>query len=121
LLVINRLNTSGAGPLPPPQSPFLPPPYYDVNGDQHVTPLDVLRVVNRINQRAQGGEGETDAEGASPIVYGGGPVAAGDAAGRAPTPGPAWPDFEATLADLVSDVAGQPFVPDPWDDVLRGW
>jgi Tol biopolymer transport system component len=121
LLVINRLNTSGAGPLPPPQSPFLPPPYYDVNGDQHVTPLDVLRVVNRINQRAQGGEGETDAEGASPIVYVGGPVAAGDAAGRAPTPGPAWPDFEATLADLVSDVAGQPFVPDPWDDVMRGW
>lgn len=34
------------------------PIFYDVNGDGYVTPMDVLHVVNRLNQRSLGGEGE---------------------------------------------------------------
>ena len=34
-----------------------PPPYLDVDGDNQITPLDVLVVLNFINQ-AGGGEGE---------------------------------------------------------------
>lgn len=51
LLVINVLNTTGAGPLPlPPPVPGGPPPFLDPSGDDYVTPLDALLVINFLNQ-----------------------------------------------------------------------
>jgi hypothetical protein len=65
LLIINELNNpkfrdaSGRLPLPPPEGS--PPPYFDVNGDAHVTPLDALIVINFINNTSNGeGEAATD-------------------------------------------------------------
>jgi len=47
LVVINELNSVGAGPLPSP--PATPPPYYDVNGDGSLSPADALYVINWLN------------------------------------------------------------------------
>jgi hypothetical protein len=58
LLVINFLNLEGSQCLP--LSPAVhPPPFYDVTGDGHCTPEDVVNVVNRLNaQIASIPEGE---------------------------------------------------------------
>lgn len=62
LLVINRLNSGGSGPLPvPPTSEQFPPPYYDVSKDNLVTPLDALMVINYINNGGASGEAEGEA------------------------------------------------------------
>jgi hypothetical protein len=58
LQVVNRLNSSGAGPLPVPTPAFGPPPFYDVNGDGNISPADALVVINAINE-GSGGEGES--------------------------------------------------------------
>ena len=60
LIVINRLNSVGAGKLPPPVTAQLSPPFYDTSGDNEVTALDVLRVINHLNAAASNvaGEGE---------------------------------------------------------------
>ena len=75
LLVINFLNAYGAQPVedfrslatragesePGDRSQGVTHYYYDINGDRHVTPLDVLLVVNRLNNAVlstAGGEGE---------------------------------------------------------------
>jgi hypothetical protein len=53
LLVINRLNALGSGPLPlPPAPPNVPPPYFDVSGDNIVAPIDALLVINFLNAQA---------------------------------------------------------------------
>jgi VCBS repeat-containing protein len=58
LLVINRLNTNGPGPLPVPiVQPNAPPPFYDVNGDIALSSIDVLQVINELNTTVVG-EGE---------------------------------------------------------------
>jgi hypothetical protein len=58
LWVINYINRSGTGPLPPP-SAAEPPPYVDVNADNAVTAADVLIVINYLNVAyGAGGEGE---------------------------------------------------------------
>jgi hypothetical protein len=50
LTIIDALNTRGPGPLLiPPLAPNAPPPYYDVSGDDSLSPLDALIVINRIN------------------------------------------------------------------------
>ncbi len=54
LLVVNWLNTTGAGQLgaaPSPSSPGFV--YIDVNGDNFVTAVDALQVVNYLNSHAQ--------------------------------------------------------------------
>jgi hypothetical protein len=48
LILVNRINSTGGGELPPP-SGGAPPPYYDVDGNGHLEALDVLNVVNYIN------------------------------------------------------------------------
>ena len=61
LLIINRLNSSGSGPVSNLPSP---PPYLDVSGDNQITAFDALLVINRLNSGASG-EGELTAEGES--------------------------------------------------------
>jgi len=58
VLIINRLNALGSGPLPAPEPPNVPPPYYDVNGDKLITPGDAILVINFLNSRAHG-EGDS--------------------------------------------------------------
>lgn len=60
LIIINRLNTSGAGVLSTPTSVagvtvFF---YIDTSGDQFVAPVDVIRIVNFLNDPASDPEGE---------------------------------------------------------------
>lgn len=50
LLVINRLNAIGAGPLAEGETAF---PYIDTNGDRVASPMDALLVINYLNQSAQ--------------------------------------------------------------------
>ena len=68
LILINRLNASGGGSLPvPPPVGIYPPMYWDVDGDDKLTPSDALAVINFINRlspagiAAPVGEGEADA------------------------------------------------------------
>ncbi|MCO6456859.1 MAG: DVUA0089 family protein [Pirellulaceae bacterium] len=58
LLVVNRINTSGAGPLDPNASD--PPPYLDVNGDGFLAPSDANVVITHLNAQVgnSAGEGE---------------------------------------------------------------
>jgi len=49
LLIINRLNTVGAGELPPVDAEHAPPPYYDTDGDGFLAPRDALLVINLLN------------------------------------------------------------------------
>lgn len=60
LLIINRINTVGTGPLPSPTPGNSPPPYYDVNGDGQITPIDALLLINFLN-----GVGSNQSEGES--------------------------------------------------------
>jgi VCBS repeat-containing protein len=55
LLVINRINRVGSGPVP---SPATPPPFYDVDGNRFIAPADAILVINFLNSLAPGGEGE---------------------------------------------------------------
>jgi len=47
LVIINRINATGGGPLTPPTG--TPANYYDTTGDNQLTPRDVLVVINRLN------------------------------------------------------------------------
>lgn len=59
LLIINRINFFGTGPLPnPPSGGFTPPPFFDVDGDGHLAPIDALLVINYLNSPGGSGEGE---------------------------------------------------------------
>ena len=51
LLIINELNTKGAGQLPPP-SDNQPPPFLDVDKDDQLAPIDALLVINFLNTQA---------------------------------------------------------------------
>ncbi len=60
LILINYINTVGSQLPPAPLPPEQPRYFYDVTGDNRVTPLDVLTVINILNQQASGpGEGES--------------------------------------------------------------
>jgi len=66
--VINVLNRGGAGRLPDPTADHQPPPFYDVNGDHFVSPIDALLVINYLNARGNGeGDGEGEGEAASVV------------------------------------------------------
>jgi hypothetical protein len=49
LTLINNINSVGTRELPP-RSPLSTDPFFDVNGDQWLTALDVLMVINSINR-----------------------------------------------------------------------
>jgi len=55
LLVINRINRVGSGPVP---SPATPPPFFDVDGNRFIAPADAILVINFLNSLSLGGEGE---------------------------------------------------------------
>lgn len=60
LVVVNRLNDNGPGPLNAPRSvagiaEFF---YFDANGDRAVAPIDVLQIINFLNNPASNSEGE---------------------------------------------------------------
>ena len=60
LILVNRLNTTGAGPLDPDNAD--PPPFLDVNGDGFIAPSDANDVVTYINSQiglGSVGEGES--------------------------------------------------------------
>ncbi len=65
LLVINYLNSIGAGPI---SGVNTGPPFFDVSGDDNVTPIDALLVINHLNKVASGAEGEGPASGLSTTV-----------------------------------------------------
>jgi hypothetical protein len=71
LIIINRLNTQGSGPLPvPPVAPTLPAPFYDVNGDNNVTPLDALIIINLLNNGGGGViTGPASGEESTPVTF----------------------------------------------------
>jgi hypothetical protein len=51
LIVINYLEVHGSGPVPPdPIPPERPAFYWDVNGDNLISPVDVLMIINRLNR-----------------------------------------------------------------------
>jgi hypothetical protein len=84
-LLINQINRQGSYQLPnPPSSDDTPPPYYDVNGDEWLSPQDVLTVINYLNSQTSGaGEGEGElaggAAGTSVFLVGSGTLQATDA------------------------------------------
>lgn len=49
LVVINKLNTTGSGPLSGQESPSNRSALYDVDGDNNLSPLDALTVINALN------------------------------------------------------------------------
>lgn len=49
LIVINKINRDGLGPLPAIDSTHAPPPYYDADGDGNLFAIDALLVINRLN------------------------------------------------------------------------
>lgn len=54
LIVINRLNSVGPGPLQNPPTTEFPPPFYDVDGNGAVTARDAIIIINALNS-GQGG------------------------------------------------------------------
>ncbi len=85
LIIINRLNTQGSGPLQvPPVAPNTPAPFYDVTGDNNITPLDALVIINLLNNggggvitgAASGGESTPVTFGAAPSATAAAPEAA---------------------------------------------
>ncbi len=49
LVIINKLNTTGSGPLSGQESPSDRSALYDVDGDNNLSPLDALTVINALN------------------------------------------------------------------------
>ncbi len=59
LLIINRLNSGGAGVLTTGSGEGEPGKHYvDVNNDGRLSPIDALQVINGLNSRGGSGEGE---------------------------------------------------------------
>lgn len=68
LIIINRLNVTGAEELPPPTGAQSPPPFYDCNGDNEVAPVDALQIINALNaDSAAAGEAEGDGPASGPV------------------------------------------------------
>ena len=58
LLIINRLNINGPGPV---SGLTVPPPYLDVSGDNQISAIDALLVINRLNSGGNA-EGESSSD-----------------------------------------------------------
>ncbi len=65
LILVNELNRGGSRSLSEPaeaeKEAFRQPMYYDVNNDGHLSPLDVIQVVNLLNTPVSAAEGEAKA------------------------------------------------------------
>jgi len=59
LAIINKINRDGAGELPSTDGET-PGFYYDVSGDNFVTALDALRIIQVLNRLSRSGSGEPD-------------------------------------------------------------
>jgi len=68
LLIINMINSTGSGPLPPPTGNNAPPPFIDVSPDNFIAPNDVLAVINFINAHPVTSEGEPSASQPAPAA-----------------------------------------------------
>jgi len=66
LIIINRLNGAGAGPLGP-TTPGGDVTYYDVDGNGSVQPLDALIIINHLNELA-GAAAQQSASAAAPLT-----------------------------------------------------
>ena len=80
LIIINRLNDIGPGPLSTPTSVtgLTEYFYYDTNGDRSAAPIDVLQIVNFLNDPSNNTEGEGGLN--VSIPYAGPPLLGDDAA-----------------------------------------
>lgn len=123
LVIVNHLNTHGAGELP--AAILSPPVYLDIDGNGAATPLDALILINHFNSRPSGvGEGEAMPTISNQLLSSAGqpvwdppvgtvrvwnhlpgPLSANAATGDAPL-GP------GNVDDVLPDIAL---------DVLRGW
>lgn len=63
LLVINQLNTFGAGPLPPPIEGAPAPPLFNTSGDDYLSAIDALLIINYLNAQTTAGDSEGEGEG----------------------------------------------------------
>lgn len=63
LSLIVTLNQPGSRRLPPISPQAGPPPFYDVNGDGSVSPIDVLLVSDFLQRQSGGGSGESSGGG----------------------------------------------------------
>lgn len=61
LVIVNRLNIAGPGPLSTPTFTVGLTEYFyiDINGDRSVSPIDVLQIINFLNSPTSSAEGET--------------------------------------------------------------
>jgi len=64
LRIINRINIEGPGELPTPTGEVVN--YYDVTGDNQVTAIDALRLIQHINRYSLNGAGEPGDAGSGP-------------------------------------------------------
>jgi hypothetical protein len=97
LSLVNEINNGGARHLlVPPAAPELTPPFWDVDGNDELMPLDVLLVINYLNAAAAG---EGEGEGPASAQSGSGSDAAPrlDLQSRAS----AWPDTRAPSPDAA--------------------
>jgi subtilisin family serine protease/subtilisin-like proprotein convertase family protein len=65
LLIINRINAAGTGPLTGTMDVGRTSIYYDVSRDNIVSPIDALMVINYLNGRGSAASGEGEAAAAS--------------------------------------------------------
>ncbi len=68
LLIINKLNKDGAGPLPAPTTNSVPA-YVDVDSNLILAPIDALTVINVLNHPTSSGEGEAAVPRGSLVDY----------------------------------------------------
>ena len=61
LIMINEINVTGPLDLPPPTGTSLAAPFWDCNGDNFFSPVDILQVINFIEE-ANEAEGEASGE-----------------------------------------------------------
>ena len=62
LIMINEINDNGPLQLPPPTGTSLAAPYWDCNGDNFFSPLDILQVINFIEGANAEGEASDELE-----------------------------------------------------------
>jgi hypothetical protein len=53
-VIISRIVLGGSRELPPPTAAFQPPPYYDVSGDNRISPHDAAQVIAHITKFGSG-------------------------------------------------------------------
>jgi hypothetical protein len=62
LIMINEINANGPLELPPPTGTTLAAPYWDANGDNFFSPIDILQVINYFEEADAEGEAATTSD-----------------------------------------------------------